>query len=349
MPKRRRYTPCPYCGKEVLMYENPVSTVDIIVNRNGKVLLVERKNPPHGYALPGGFVEYGETLEYAAARELKEETGLDVVEMKQFHSYSDPKRDHRLHTISTVFIASTKGKTEAMDDAKSLDFFSLDDLPMLCFDHSLILEDYKKYIMLNNKTLPTETSIPICLDKNLSTFLTYLVKRAINYHMRHKSLNGFKANLPEDKNVLSYTPYGLFVTLKKLEALRGCIGVLDTKKPLYELVCEMAIQAAFFDPRFTPISLKEVAALEVEISILFCPSLIKNLELLQIGKHGLILEKGIYKGLLLPQVATEQHFDQIQFMEAVSIKAGLHKDAWESFDVKISIFEAYVVKEPKKA
>jgi len=105
--------------------------------------LIRRKNPPAGWALPGGFVDYGETLEDAAVREAKEETGLDVRLVRQFHSYSDPHRDPRQHTISTVFLAEADGEYTAGDDAAAVGVFSARDLPdNLAFDHRQILEDY---------------------------------------------------------------------------------------------------------------------------------------------------------------------------------------------------------------
>ena len=122
---------------------NPLPTVDIIIKRNGGILLIRRKNMPEGWALPGGFVDYGESLEHAAIREAKEETGLDVHLLKQFHSYSEPSRDPRHHTISTVFIAEAAGTARAGDDAKEVGSFSRDNLPeQIVFDHRDIIHDY---------------------------------------------------------------------------------------------------------------------------------------------------------------------------------------------------------------
>ncbi|MGW8311605.1 MAG: NUDIX domain-containing protein [Desulfuromonadales bacterium] len=134
---------CPHCGKPTTVYRNPVPTVDIIVNINGGVVLIERRNPPHGWALPGGFVDYGETLEDAAFREAREEIGLEVYNLRQFHSYSDPLRDPRQHTISTVFTAEASGIPRAGDDAQKARIFPLNELPSpLSFDHARILSDY---------------------------------------------------------------------------------------------------------------------------------------------------------------------------------------------------------------
>jgi len=131
-------------GKE---YKNPIPTVDIIIEMEGGIVLIKRKNPPYGWALPGGFVEYGESLEDAAIREAKEETGLDVVELRQFHTYSDPDRDPRHHTISTVFTGKGRGVLKGSDDAVEAKIFTEDNLPdEIAFDHRKILDDYFKYI-----------------------------------------------------------------------------------------------------------------------------------------------------------------------------------------------------------
>ncbi len=121
---------------------NPLPTVDIIIEIDGGIVLVRRKNPPHGWALPGGFVDYGESLEAAAAREALEETGLAVTLVRQMHSYSAPGRDPRFHTITTVFIAMAAGTLCSGDDAAEAQIFPLDNLPPLVFDHQTILQDY---------------------------------------------------------------------------------------------------------------------------------------------------------------------------------------------------------------
>ncbi len=125
---------------------NPFLTVDTIIEIDGGIVLIERKNKPHGWAIPGGFVDYGESLEKAAIREAKEETSLDVTLVEQFHSYSDPDRDPRFHTVSIVFIAKGVGVLKADDDAKNAKVFVKDDLPAdIVFDHKTILDHYFKY------------------------------------------------------------------------------------------------------------------------------------------------------------------------------------------------------------
>jgi 8-oxo-dGTP diphosphatase len=137
---------CPSCGSGVKQYQNPFPTVDIIIELDRGIILIERRNEPLGWALPGGFVDYGESLESAAIREAREETSLDISNLQLLGCYSDPSRDERMHTISTVFIATGQGIPQAADDALNLAVFSLDSLPeRLCFDHDHILADYVAY------------------------------------------------------------------------------------------------------------------------------------------------------------------------------------------------------------
>lgn len=132
---------CPYCGKAI-QPQNPLLTVDVIIETQGGIVLIERKNPPLGWALPGGFVDYGESLEAAAAREAMEETGLRLGDLQQFHTYSAPDRDPRHHTVSTVFTARASGSPVAGDDAGHAAVYTKDSLPPLVFDHGTILNDY---------------------------------------------------------------------------------------------------------------------------------------------------------------------------------------------------------------
>ena len=142
---------CPSCGTEVKQSRNPFPTVDIIIELDDGIVLIERRNEPLGWALPGGFVDYGESLESAAVREAREETSLDVSTLRLLGCYSDPARDHRMHTISTVYIATGRGIPSAADDALNLAVFKLDSLPeLLCFDHARILADYAALVTNNN-------------------------------------------------------------------------------------------------------------------------------------------------------------------------------------------------------
>jgi ADP-ribose pyrophosphatase YjhB (NUDIX family) len=135
--------PCPNCGFSIDVYRNPIPTVDVIINYSGGVVLIGRKNFPFGWAIPGGFIDYGETAEDAAIREAKEETSLDILDVAQFRVYSAPNRDPRFHTLSVVFIARGEGQLAPADDAVDARVFDRLNLPFpLVFDHSTILQDY---------------------------------------------------------------------------------------------------------------------------------------------------------------------------------------------------------------
>ena len=142
----KKIIPCPKCGNEIEVYKNPIPTIDIIIEiESNGIVLIKRKNPPYGWAIPGGFVDYGESLENAAIREAKEETNLDVKLVRQFHTYSDPQRDPRHHSISTVYIAKAEGIPKAKDDAVEVGIFTESNLPEeIAFDHRSILKDYFK-------------------------------------------------------------------------------------------------------------------------------------------------------------------------------------------------------------
>jgi ADP-ribose pyrophosphatase YjhB (NUDIX family) len=124
------------------MYRNPIPTVDIIIEVPRGIVLIQRKNPPYGWALPGGFVDYGESLEMAAIREAAEETGLEIELLRQLYTYSNPSRDSRHHTISTVFIAKADGIPNAGSDAALVTIAAPPWPVPLVFDHETILSDY---------------------------------------------------------------------------------------------------------------------------------------------------------------------------------------------------------------
>lgn len=126
--------------------QTPLLTVDVIIELVDRpdepIVLIERRNPPHGWALPGGFVDIGETIEQAAVREAAEETGLKVKLVRLLGVYSDPSRDPRGHTVSAVFVGEAKGTPKASDDARAVQVYAADATPALAFDHGTILRDY---------------------------------------------------------------------------------------------------------------------------------------------------------------------------------------------------------------
>ena len=134
-------------------YRNPKPTVDLVVLLPGdRVVLVERAHEPEGWALPGGFVDEGESLEHAAVREAREEIGLEVTLEEQFHAYSDPRRDPRGHTVTTVFLGRAAGEPVGGDDAARAVAFPWTALPApLCFDHAEILADVRRYLLTGQR------------------------------------------------------------------------------------------------------------------------------------------------------------------------------------------------------
>ena len=144
---------------------------------------------------------------------------------------------------------------------------------------------------------------------------------------------------------------GCFVTLRKGRALRGCIGFPKPIMPLYEQIIAATKAAAFEDPRFEPLDESDLGSIDIEISVLTRPELVKAesqddyLENIKIGRDGIILQFNQYSGLLLPQVALEFHYNVIQFLEAVCLKAGVAKDSWKKKDAKIFKFRAEIFSE----
>jgi ADP-ribose pyrophosphatase YjhB (NUDIX family) len=141
---------CPNCGQIIEIYKNPALTVDVIIESgcpdDKEFILIERKNPPYGWALPGGFVDYGESTETAARREAREETGLDIVIVGLLGVYSRPDRDPRGHTVSVVYVVRGEGEAMAGDDAAGLARFNAENLPSdIVFDHKEIITDYLNY------------------------------------------------------------------------------------------------------------------------------------------------------------------------------------------------------------
>jgi AmmeMemoRadiSam system protein A len=131
---------------------------------------------------------------------------------------------------------------------------------------------------------------------------------------------------------------GVFVTLKIDENLRGCIGYIESIFPLFQATQEAAVKAAMEDPRFMPLSLDELESVTIEISVLSPLSELNNVDKIEIGKHGLVIDAGYRRGLLLPQVATEYNWDQKEFLKHLSLKAGLPPDAWKQKEVNLYSF-----------
>ena len=175
------------------------------------------------------------------------------------------------------------------------------------------------------------------LTETEKRILHQIARRAIEDVARGKPVPEFTVDSQALKEMK-----GVFVTLKKRGQLRGCIGYTKGVKSLYKIVGEMAAAAAFHDPRFNPVTEAELSDLEIEISVLTPMKRIKDVEEIEVGKHGILIERGFHSGLLLPQVATEYGWGRKTFLEHTCLKAGLSKDAWKDEDTRICTFSAEV-------
>ncbi len=181
---------------------------------------------------------------------------------------------------------------------------------------------------------------PMSLSADEKKLLLKLARSSIRAHLQDKSLPPLKDAPP----VLG-EPRGVFVSLHRHGQLRGCIGYLEAVMPLGQAVQEMAAAAAFRDPRFSPLREEELADLDVEISILTPMQRISKVEEIEVGKHGLYIERGYYRGLLLPQVATQYKWNRQTFLEQTCCKAGLPPDAWKDTATRIYTFTAEIISE----
>lgn len=180
-----------------------------------------------------------------------------------------------------------------------------------------------------------KVGVDLGLNEEEKKILHYIAKTVIENKARGKPVPEFKIESP-----LLKENRGAFVTIHKKGQLRGCIGYIEAYKPLHKTIEEMAEAAAFRDPRFPPVSEKELPELDIEISVLTPLRKIKDVNEIEVGKHGIYIKKGWYSGLLLPQVATEYGWDRQTFLEHTCMKAGLPPNAWKDKDTEIYIFSA---------
>ena len=173
----------------------------------------------------------------------------------------------------------------------------------------------------------------------------YLLRLARDEIIR-MATKGQEKSIPDFSPIMS-EKFGVFVTLQKSGELRGCIGYVEGVKPLQKAVREMAVSAAFEDPRFPSVQPEEIENLEIEISVLSPLHTIRNISEIEVGKHGLVIEKGFNKGLLLPQVAVEYGWDRKTFLRQTCYKAGLAENDWQKPGTVIRIFSAEIFSETK--
>jgi AmmeMemoRadiSam system protein A len=168
--------------------------------------------------------------------------------------------------------------------------------------------------------------------------LLKLARHALEAHVRRQAPPACERGGVLDE------PLGVFVSIHNEDELRGCLGRLDVDVPLAETVADLAAVVSDSDPRFQPVSPAELPNLDVEISVLTPEREIRSIEEIEVGRHGLIVERGYRRGLLLPQVATERGWDVETFLVHTCLKAGLPEDAWRS-GARILVFEAQVFSE----
>lgn len=302
-------------------------------------MLILRKNPPCGWAIPGGFIEVGETAEDAAVREALEETGLRVELTELFGLYSDPSRDPRHHTLSVVYLGRAEGEPVGGDDAVDARSFTEQTLPAdLAFDHAKILADYFRFRRTGEPSTPRPKNPPSLSSAQRATLLA-TARNAIRAQLLGEAVPEIDAS-----GALS-EPSGVFVSLHHGGQLRGCIGTLARNRPLLHVVRDMAQAAAFDDPRFPTLTPVEFAALEIQISVLSPPQTTPAMEVVP-GLHGVSVSRGGRKAVYLPQVAREEGWNREMLLQQTCVKAGLDSDAWRDPSTEITTFTAEIFGDP---
>ncbi len=178
------------------------------------------------------------------------------------------------------------------------------------------------------------------LNAELQQKLLYIARETIQQYILFRQKPEFSVDEPELHQQL-----GAFVTLKTHGRLRGCIGHVQGVKPLYQTIIEMAIAASTQDPRFAPVAKDELQDIHIEISVMSPLRMIDHPEEIEVGVHGILMKQGFQSGLLLPQVATEYHWNRQTFLEHTCLKAGLSSTAWKHPDTEIYVFSAQVFHE----
>lgn len=182
--------------------------------------------------------------------------------------------------------------------------------------------------------------MPFSLTEDSKRYLIDLVRESIKTKFQGKNV---PQTAPSDPDLSM--PLGAFVTLKKSGMLRGCIGRMESPQPLWLTVATMARASAFEDPRFPPMAEEELEGATIEISVLTPFESLEDPESLEVGRHGLMIEKGFNRGVLLPQVAVEQGWDAGEFLAQICIKAGLPRGAWKEPDARLFVFSAFIIDE----
>jgi ADP-ribose pyrophosphatase YjhB (NUDIX family)/AMMECR1 domain-containing protein len=316
---------------------HPIPTVDVIIEMpRGGIVLIRRANPPFGWALPGGFVDEGESCEQAAVREALEETSLHVVLLRQLGAYSKPSRDPRLHTLSVVFAArplSDDDLPRAATDADAVQVFARDEIPWsaLAFDHAEILRHYLDGTG-PSVSLTGESAYEDLSAHHAASLLAH-AREALHTFIHHglmleKRLESARLRVRQ----------GVFVSFFEGKRLRTSVGRAVMDLPLDMAVVELTLLAAALESRLVPLTEQSADGLQVVIDVVTELRPVSGPVDVQLGVDGVVVERHGRRAALLPRVARQHGWNVERFVEAACERAGLDRADWLQSDALLQVF-----------
>jgi AmmeMemoRadiSam system protein B/AmmeMemoRadiSam system protein A len=242
-----------------------------------------------------------------------------------------------------VYVVMDTAKKLGADSVKLLKYANSGDVPEGSKDRVVGYMAAAFYESEKSEQKASSNSMDAPLNKEQQEILLKLARDTINLYLKNGERIPFKTDDPRMK-----VKQGAFVTLRKQDNLRGCIGHIIPMEPLCDTVIDMAIASSTEDPRFRRVTPDEMKDIDIEISVLSVPRRVKSAEEIEMGKHGVIVTRGMRKGVFLPQVATETGWDRVTFLQHLCAdKAGLSKDAWKDPDTILEVFTAQLFEEEK--